>query len=125
MEPFCNYFTEGIQTGFLVSQRVFRRFPECLESCLRISDRASSKYFKKSQSVQELTEGFQRVFPVSQSVSGMFPECQECCLRISERASSKYFKKFQSVQELTEGFQRMFTVSGEFLECFLSIQRVH
>src|SRR6267378_735178 len=100
-------------------------FPECQECCLRVSERASGKYLVNFQSVsREFTEGFQMVFPLSKRVFRRFHECLES-LRISERASSKYFKKFQSVQELTEGFQRMFTVSGEFLECFLSIQRVH
>jgi len=101
-------------------------FPECLECCLRVSERASGKYLVDFQSVsRKFTEGFQMVFLVSKRVFRRFPECLESCLRISDRASSKYFKKFQSVKELTEGFQRMFTVSREFPECFLSIQRVH
>ena len=87
-------------------------FPECLECCLRVSERASGKYLVNFQSVsREFTEGFQMVFLVSKRVFRRFPECLESCLRISDRASSKYFKKSQSVQELTEGFQRVFPVS--------------
>jgi hypothetical protein len=95
-----NYFTEGIQTVFLVSKRVFGRFPECLESCLRISEKHPASILR---SVQELTEGFQMVFPVSKQVSRTFPECLESCLSVSK-----------------ECFQCL----SEFPECFLSVQKV-